>query len=75
MHLQFVVEITLLLSRTFASGLSVHLGSNWVGDIGQLLPLLLKVLGRSLGTVLVKPLSGLLDGLSELYNIVSQLLK
>lgn len=75
MHLQFVVEITLLLSRAFTSGFSVHLGGNGVGDIGQLLPLLLKVLGRSLGTVLVKPLSGLLDGLSELYNIVSQLLK
>lgn len=74
--LQFVMEITLVLSLALWSAAgAVHLGSDGVGDIGQLLLLFLKVLSGSLGTVLVKPLGGLLDGIQDLRKcIVSKLL-
>lgn len=65
MQLQFVVEITLRLLLA-TRGTTVHLGSDGVGDVGQLLLLLLKVLSGSVSAVLVEPLSSLLDGIQNL---------
>jgi len=64
-HLQFVMEVLVVLAL-LAAGALVHLGRDGVRHVGQLLLLLLKVLGRSLGTALLEPLSGLLNGVQDL---------
>lgn len=69
--LQLIVELSILALLT-ASAL-VHLGSNGVSDVGQLLLLLLEVLGVSLGAVLLKPLGGLLDGVENLLLLAAGL--
>ena len=61
--LQFVVEVTIVLGATSTL---VHLGSDGVGDVGQLLLLLLKVLGGGVGAVLLEPLGSLLDSVKNL---------
>lgn len=48
---------------------TVHLGGDGVGDVGQLLLLLLKVLGIGLGAVLLQPVDGLLDGVEKLSRL------
>lgn len=63
--LQLIVELGLL---AITAGTLVHLGGDGVSDVGQLLLLLLKVLGVGLGAVLLKPLSGLLDSLEDLIS-------
>ena len=49
----------------------VELASDGVGNVGQLLLLLLEVLGGRGGGVLLEPVSGLLDGLQELYGMLA----
>lgn len=58
------MEVTLIL----ATSTLVHLGGDGVGDVGQLLLLLLKVLGAGVGAVLLKPLSSLLNSLKDLFH-------
>lgn len=67
--LQLVVEVALVLLATGAAGTRVHLGGDGVGDVGQFLLLLLKVLGGGLVAVLLEPVGGLLDGLEKLYLV------
>lgn len=66
MHLQLIVDVTSVLLLA-GGATSVHLGSDGVGDVGQLLLLLLKVLSASFSAVLVEPLSSLLDGIEDLF--------
>ena len=63
--LQLIVEITVIFG--VAAGTLVHLGRDGVGDVRQLLLLLLKVLGGGVRGVLLEPLRGFLDGLQDLY--------
>lgn len=56
----------LVVGSAGAAGALVHLGGDGVGNIGQLLLLLLEVLGGCSGAVLLKPGGGLLDGLENL---------
>jgi hypothetical protein len=63
-HLQLVVVRGLVIA-TSAAGRAVQLRGNGVGDIRQLLELLVKVLGRGGGLVLVEPVLGLLDGVLD----------
>ena len=65
MLLQFIVEISLLLAARGATT-GVHLGGDRVSHVGQLLLLLLKVLGGGVGAVLLEPLSRLLNGFQNL---------
>lgn len=60
------MEVAALLLSTSVALALVHLGGDGVGNVGQLLLLLLKVLGGGLGAVLLEPLSGLLDSLEDL---------
>jgi hypothetical protein len=65
MHfLQFVMEVAIVL----ATSTLVHLGGDGVGNVGQLLLLLLKVLGGGVGAVLLEPLSSLLNSFKDLFN-------
>jgi hypothetical protein len=61
-HLQLVVVRLLLTSATSSA---VKLGGDGVGDVGQLLELLVKVLRGGGGGVLLEPVLGLLDGVLE----------
>ncbi|PMB65055.1 NAD-specific glutamate dehydrogenase [Beauveria bassiana] len=62
-HAVLIVEVGVLsLARSAAS---VHLGSDGVSDVGELLLLLLKVLSGGIGAVLVKPLLSLLNGVDD----------
>lgn len=54
------------VASVLATSTLVHLGSDGVGDVGQLLLLLLKVLGGGVGAVLLEPLSSLLNSLKNL---------
>lgn len=56
------MEVTILL----ATSVLVHLGGDGVGDVGQLLLLLLEVLGGGVSAVLLEPLSSLLNSLKDL---------
>lgn len=49
----------------------VELASDGVGNVGQLLLLLLEVLGGRSGSVLLEPVSGLLDGLQKLFGMLA----
>ena len=70
------MEITLLfLLAPRSTARAVHLGSDGIGNVGQLLLLFLKVLSGSVRPILVKPLGGLLDGIQNLKDMVSELLK
>lgn len=57
------MEVTVILRATSTL---VHLGGDGVGDVGQLLLLLLKVLGGGVGAVLLEPLSSLLNSVKDL---------
>lgn len=57
------MEVTIVLRATSAL---VHLGGDGVGDVGQLLLLLLKVLGGGVGAVLLEPLGSLLNSVKDL---------
>lgn len=57
------MEVTIVLGATSAL---VHLGGDGVGDVRQLLLLLLKVLSGGIGAVLLKPLGSLLDSVEDL---------
>lgn len=59
-----------LVATATASRL-VELASDGVGDVGQLLLLLLEVLSGRGGSVLLEPVSGLLDGLQKLFGILA----
>lgn len=62
-RLQLIVAVVILLSCSTSA--SVHLAGDWVSDVGKLLLLLLKLFGSSGSGVLLKPLSGLLDGVED----------
>lgn len=64
MHLKLIVEGRVLL--LLATSTLVHLGGDGVGDIGQLLLLLFKVLGGGVSAVLLEPLGSLLDSVEDL---------
>ena len=56
------------MARLLVSALTssaVKLGSDGVGDVGELLELLIEVLGGSRGGVLIEPVLSLLDGLNN----------
>jgi hypothetical protein len=55
----------LLIVAASAASSAVELGGDGVGDVGQLLELLVEVLGGSLSVVLAHPVLSLLDGLEE----------
>ena len=61
--LQFIVGRRLIGSSLRGT---VKLAGDWVCDVGQLLLLLLEVLGSGRGSVLLDPVGGLLDGLEKL---------
>ncbi|CAG9943851.1 unnamed protein product [Clonostachys rosea f. rosea IK726] len=63
--LQLIVERA-ALALTRATGALVHLGGDGVSDVGKLLLLFLEVLSVGVGTVLLKPLVGLLDSVEDL---------
>lgn len=56
------MEVAIVL----ATSTLVHLGGDGVSDVGQLLLLLLKVLGGGVGAVLLEPLSSLLNSFKNL---------
>jgi hypothetical protein len=57
--------VTGLLIVTSATSRAVKLGGDGVSDVGQLLELLIEVLGAGLSGVLIKPVLGLLDSLEK----------
>ena len=59
------MEVSILLT-TVTTGTLVHLGGDGVGDVGQLLLLLIEVLGGGVSAVLLEPLGSLLDSLEDL---------
>jgi hypothetical protein len=64
MRLQLVVDVVILLATRVTRSL-VHLGGDGVSDVGQLLLMLLEVLGGGVSAVLVEPLVGLLDSIEN----------
>lgn len=48
---------------------AIELAGNGVGDVGELLPLLLEVLGGGSGSVLLQPVGNLLDGVENLEKL------
>lgn len=64
--LQLIVERA-ALALTRATGALVHLGGDGVSNVRKLLLLLLEVLSVGVGTVLLKPLVGLLDSIEDLF--------
>ena len=54
-----MARISLLLSR------AIKLAGNWIRNIGQLLLLLLELLGGGGSGVLLEPLGGLLNGVED----------
>jgi hypothetical protein len=60
------VVVLVILLGTRATGTLVHLGGDGVGDVGQLLLLLLEVLSGGSASVLLEPVSGLLDSVKNL---------
>lgn len=68
-NLELVVGGGLVLA-TSATGALVHLGGDGVGDVGQLLLLLLEVLSVGGGAVLLKPIGRLLDSLEDLGSML-----
>lgn len=65
-HLQLVVDLSVVISLAARRTTLVHLGGDGVGDVGQLLLLLLEVLGSGLSAVLIEPLGSLLDSVEDL---------
>src|SRR5688572_24647507 len=64
-RLQLIVTSLLVSLLTTSTSLAVKLGGNGVGDLGQLLELLIKVLAGGSGCVLLEPVLSLLDGVLE----------
>ena len=67
-HLQLLVVGCRVIITALAS--TVELGSDGVSDAGQLLKLLVKVLGRGRGGVLLEPVLGLLDSFEEGFLVI-----
>lgn len=58
--------VLIILLGTRATGTLVHLGGDGVGDVGQLLLLLLEVLSVGSASVLLEPVGSLLDSVKNL---------
>lgn len=71
MCLELVVVHRLVVATSTTTSRLVELASDGVGNVGQLLLLLLEVLGGRSGSVLLEPVSGLLDGLQKLFRILA----
>lgn len=67
MVLKLVMVQRLVITGT-ASATGVELAGDGIGDVGQLLLLLLKVLGGGSGTVLIEPLGSLFNSVEKLQN-------
>jgi len=66
---QLVVVVGLVVLRAaWATSASVELGRDGVGDVRQLLLLLLEVFGVGGGGVLFEPVGGLLDSFEDLFT-------
>lgn len=65
-----MVNGLVIVTTGTASG-AVKLAGDGVGDVGQLLLLLLEVLGFGGGSVLLEPLVGLLDGVQDLLKMLA----
>jgi hypothetical protein len=63
---QLIVSIRLVVLATRSSGTSIQLASDGVGDIAQLLLLLLEIFGLGVLGVLLKPVGGFLDSFEKL---------
>lgn len=74
MHLKLIVDVVVLLA-TGATSTLVHLGGDGVSDVGQLLLLLLEVLGSGLSAMLLEPLVGLLDSVEDLGKLACAFVK
>ncbi len=61
-----LVMVQGLVTLGTASATGVELAGDGISDVGQLLLLLLKVLGGGSGAVLIEPLSSLLNGVEKL---------
>lgn len=61
----FVIVVGHASSTTSAA---VKLAGNGVGNVAELLLLLIEVLGGSIGGVVVEPVLGLLDGIKDLFS-------
>jgi hypothetical protein len=68
------VIIGLVILGTRSPGTSIQLAGDRVGDIAQLFLLLLEILGRGVLSVLIKPVSGFLDGFEKLEYVSDWLL-
>jgi hypothetical protein len=60
-----------LVVTTSTTSRLVELAGDGIGNVGQLLLLLLEVLGGRSSSVLLKPVSGLLDGLQKLVYVLA----
>ena len=61
-----------LVIVTIATSSLVHLGGDGIGNVRELLLLLLEVLRGRIGRVLIEPVVGLLDGIEKLsFSLVS----
>ena len=61
-----------LVIVTSATSSLVHLGGDGIGNVRELLLLLLEVLRGRIGRVLIEPVVGLLDGIEKLsFSLVS----
>lgn len=69
--LQLIVVHGLVVLTTWTTGRAVELAGDGVGDVGQLLLLLLEVLGLRGGGVLLEPVAGLLDGVQNLLRLLA----
>lgn len=59
----------LVVVTAWAASGAVKLAGDGVGDVGQLLLLLLEILGFRGGRILLEPLVGLLDGVKNLLTL------
>jgi hypothetical protein len=60
------MSIGLIVLATRSSGTGIQLAGDGVGDVAQLLLLLLEILGLSVLGVLLKPVGGFLDRFEKL---------
>lgn len=69
------MSIGLIVLATRSSGTGIQLAGDGVGDVAQLLLLLLEILGLSVLGVLLKPVGGFLDGFEKLDCVSKWLLE
>lgn len=65
--LQLVVAGLVIIVGHASSTAAVKLAGDGVGDVAELLLLLVKVLGGGRGGIIVEPVLGLLDGIEDLF--------